>query len=167
MIVAFGSPCGHHPAWLATSLSLRRQVLANHTNPLALILPQHRRTDRKLMHTYALRQAFIQNGRHDIGRERGRVEHAAHMAVVDLLAGGEFGDGPRFARLQHGQPAIATGQRQLHWLGGDITVSGLGGFRERPYDAIRLLCGTWTRTSALKAGNNSSRRGDAKPWRTH
>ncbi|MBE2259040.1 MAG: hypothetical protein IAE88_09290 [Rhodobacteraceae bacterium] len=113
------------------------------------------------MHTYALRHAFIQNGRHDIGRQRGQVEQSAHVAVVDFLAGGEFGDGPRFARFQYGQPAIATGQRQLNWLGGDITVSGLGGLGEAPYDALRLLCGTWTRTSALKAGNNSSRRGDA------
>jgi hypothetical protein len=79
------------------------------------------------MHGDVLRQGLIQDGRHDVGRERGQVEHAAHIAVVDLLAGGEFGDGFGFARFEHGQPAMAAGQRQLHRRGGHIPGPGLGG----------------------------------------
>jgi hypothetical protein len=93
-------------------------LVANKANPLALILPQHRRTDRKLVHAYALKQGFIQDRRYEVGRERGQVEHAAHIAVIDLLAGGEFGDRFCFAGFEHGQPAMTACQRQLHRRGG-------------------------------------------------
>ena len=53
--------------------SARLQFLANPTNPLPLLLPQHRRTDRKLMHGDVRRQGLVQDGRHDVGRERRQV----------------------------------------------------------------------------------------------
>jgi hypothetical protein len=53
--------------------SLRLILLATNTNPLPLLLPQHRRADRKLMHGDVRRQGLIQDGLHDVGRERGQV----------------------------------------------------------------------------------------------
>lgn len=68
------------------------------------------------MHGGVLRQALIQDGRHEIGRQRGQIEHAAHIVVVDLLANGEFGDRFGFARLKHGQPARAVADISLRGL---------------------------------------------------
>ena len=62
-----------HGSGCSRSLRLRLQSLAHNTNPRALFPPQHRRTDRKLMHGDVRRQRFIQDGRHKVGRERGQV----------------------------------------------------------------------------------------------
>jgi len=100
-------------------------AFASHTNPQPLLLPQHQRADRKVMYAYVRRQGLIQDGHHDVGRERGHVEHAAHVAVVDLLAGREFGDEFRFAGFKHRQPTMAAGERQLHLRDGHIPGPGL------------------------------------------
>ena len=54
--------------------------------PAPLLLPRHWRTDRQPTRGDVRRQGPTQNSRHDVGRERGRVQHLAHVAVVDLLA---------------------------------------------------------------------------------
>jgi hypothetical protein len=49
----------------------------------------------------------------NVGCERCQVDHAAHIAVVDSLTPGDLFHGLRLTRLQHRQPPMPPGERQL------------------------------------------------------
>ena len=60
------------------------------TESASLFIPQRRRVHRQIEQRQMVRQFVQQDGIHDARRQRGQVDHAAHVAVVDTLQRGDF-----------------------------------------------------------------------------
>jgi hypothetical protein len=85
------------------------------SNPPPLLLPQQRRSRRQVEQRHLRRQRLVENRGDDVGRERGQVDHAAHVAVVDFITSDDLFHGLRLPRLQQGQAAIPAGEHELEW----------------------------------------------------
>lgn len=58
--------------------------------PGPLLIPQQRRPRRQIKQGDVIRQRIVQDRGHDVRRQRGQVDHPAHVAVVDLLPRGDL-----------------------------------------------------------------------------
>src|SRR5690606_16925095 len=56
----------------------------------SLLIPQQRRPRRQIKQGDVIRQRIVQDRGHDVRRQRGQVDHPAHVAVVDLLPRGDL-----------------------------------------------------------------------------
>ena len=62
-----------------------------------LLIPQHGRINRQIKQRDVVRQCIVEDGRHDIGCQRGQVDHAADVTVVDPLPRGDLLQGLRLS----------------------------------------------------------------------
>src|SRR5690606_35915972 len=60
-------------------------VSASEPASLPLLIPQRWRINRQIEQRNVVRQCVVQDGRHDVGCQRGQVDHAADVTVVDPL----------------------------------------------------------------------------------
>src|SRR5690606_35328247 len=73
----------------ATSLRHRGKATSE-PNPRVLLIPQRRRVHRQVEQRDVIRQRIVQDRGHDVRRQRGQVDHPAHVAVVDPLPLGDL-----------------------------------------------------------------------------
>lgn len=65
--------------------------------PGPLLIPQRWRINRQIKQRDVVRQCVVQDGRHDVGCQRGQVDHPADVAVVDSFPRGDLLQGLRLA----------------------------------------------------------------------
>ena len=75
-----------------------------------------------------VRHRVVEDGGNNVRRQRGQVDHPADVAVVDPFQGRDLLERLGLARLQHGQPAVTSGQRQLQRRGRRIPRPRCGCF---------------------------------------
>lgn len=71
-------------------LQLAGHATRSDPDSFPLLIPQRWRINRQIKQRDVVRQCDVQDGRHDVGSQRGQVDHPANVAVVDSFPRGDL-----------------------------------------------------------------------------
>ncbi len=94
-------------------------------NTLALRLPAQRRVDGPIEEHHFLGQRFVEDRCLDVGCQGRQVDHATHIAAVDLFSIRDFGEVAGLPTLDLPQPTVCHLPQDCK----DVLQTDAGGFR--------------------------------------